>query len=259
MKTAALPSFFFFFFSLNVWKAVKWATASSDVAPPPSSSQPGLQREEAELRASDRPAGCRSCRCRWACAQLLHRTGGTLPISTAARGLGSLSALSTLRRYVCKSLCVDICLLLRSNAKFRSIKLAFSLKKMHLYEFQKEPPGACITFGNSNACPTKFMRINNWVIYSRDRLLPCTITSGKYRFNSGFRILPAKKAAGCGSRCVTQLRAPRLCVSPTLLRDSVLQTSRCTSCTSKARVLPWFVRDLTAKKQAYAVEKKRAL
>lgn len=86
---------------------------------------------------------------------------------------------------------------LRSNAKFRNTKLAFSLK-IHLYGFQKEPPGACLTFGNSNACPTKCMRINNWVIYSRDRLLPCSITSGKYRFNSGFWILPAKKLLDVG-------------------------------------------------------------
>lgn len=54
-----------------------------------------------------------------------------------------------------------------------------------------------------------------------------------------------KKAVGCGSRSVTPLRAPRLCVSPTLLRDSALQTSPCTSCASKALVAVF-----RAKKQA---------
>lgn len=78
--------------------------------------------------------------------------------------------------------------------------------------------------------------------------MPCCakrITSGGYRFNGGFWILQKKKAVGCGSRSVTPLRAPRLCVSPTLLRDSALQTSPCTSCASKALVAVF-----RAKKQA---------
>lgn len=40
--------------------------------------------------------------------------------------------------------------------------------------------------------------------------------------DSGFYLSPR---AVCGSRCLTQLRALRLCVSPTLLRESSLQSA----------------------------------